>query len=205
MKFILGKKIGMSQVFVDTEDKREIIPVTLIEAGPCVVTKIATQKTDGYQGVQIGFLEKKKINKPLAGFLKNLGKFRYLREFRTEDSKQEYKIGDNIDISIFEVGEEVKVIGISKAKGFQGVMKRHSFKGGPASHGQKHSNRKGGSIGSAFPEHVIKGKKMAGRMGADQVTQLGLKIVSVDNDKNLLLVKGSVPGNIGSLVKVATR
>lgn len=205
MKFILGKKIGMSQVFVDNEKNREVIPVTLVQAGPCVVTKIMTEKRDGYEGVQIGFLEKKKINKPLMGHLKDLGKFRYIKEFRTENSDKEYKLGDKVDISTFETGDEIKVIGVSKAKGFQGVMKRHGFKGGPASHGQKHSNRKGGSIGSAFPEHVIKGKKMAGRMGGEQVTQLGLKIVSIDKDKNLLLIKGSVPGNIGGLIKVVTR
>lgn len=205
MKFILGKKIGMSQVFIDDEKNREVIPVTLVQADSCVVTKIITKEKDGYEGVQIGFLEKKKINKPLIGHLKDLGKFRYIREFRTENSDKEYKLGDKIDISVFEEGDEVKVIGVSKAKGFQGVMKRHGFKGGPASHGQKHSNRKGGSIGSAFPEHVIKGKKMAGRMGGEQVTQLGLKIVSIDKDKNLLLIKGSVPGNIGGLIKVVTR
>ena len=205
MKFILGKKIGMSQVFMDNEKKREVVPVTLVQAGPCVVTKIITKEKDGYEGVQIGFLEKKKINKPLMGHLKDLGKFRYIKEFRTENSDKEYKLGDKVDISIFEAGDKVKVIGVSKAKGFQGVMKRHGFKGGPASHGQKHSNRKGGSIGSAFPEHVIKGKKMAGRMGGEQVTQLGLKIVSIDKDKNLLLIKGSVPGNIGGLMKVVTR
>ncbi len=205
MKFILGKKIGMSQVFVSDDKNMEVIPVTLVQADPCVVTKTITRNKDGYKGVQVGFLEKKKINKPLMGHLKDLGKFRYLREFRTEDSDKEYNLGDKIDVSIFETGDEVKVTGTSKAKGFQGVIKRHGFKGGPASHGQKHSNRKGGSIGSAFPEHVIKGKKMAGRMGGKQVAQLGLKVVSVAKEKNLLLIKGSVPGNIGSLVEIVTR
>ena len=203
MKFILGKKIGMSQVFVDSENKREVVPVTLIEAGPCTITQIKTIEKDGYSGVQVGFLEKKKINKPLSGHLKDLGKFRYLKELRIEDDKEEYLVGGKVDVSVFEQGDAVSVIGVSKSKGFQGVMKRHNFKGGPASHGQKHSNRKGGSIGSAFPEHVIKGKKMAGRMGGDQVTQQGLKIVEIDKEKNLLLVKGSVPGSIGSLVKVS--
>ncbi|MCK5490393.1 MAG: 50S ribosomal protein L3 [Candidatus Pacebacteria bacterium] len=203
MKFILGKKIGMSQVFIDSENKREVIPVTLIEAGPCTITQIKTIEKDGYSGVQVGFLEKKKINKPLSGHLKDLGKCRYLKELRTEDDKEEYVAGDKVDVSVFEQGDAVSVIGVSKSKGFQGVMKRHNFKGGPASHGQKHSNRKGGSIGCAFPEHVIKGKKMAGRMGGYQVTQQGLKIVEVDKERNLLLVKGSVPGSIGSLVKVS--
>jgi len=210
MKFILGKKIGMSQIFKDNENGRKVVPVTLIEAGPCVITQVRNEEKDGYQAAQVGFLEKKKINKPLAGHLKGLGKFRYLREFRLDKNgagknskeKKEYKLGDKIDVSVFEAGDKVKVLGVSKAKGFQGVMKRHGFKCGQASHGQKHSNRKPGSIGSAFPEHVIKGKKMAGRMGGVQSTQLGLEVVEVDKEKNLLIIKGSVPGNNGVLVKV---
>jgi len=219
MKFILGKKIGMSQVFIDSEDAKKVVPVTLIEVGPCVVTQIREEKKDGYQAVQIGFLESKKINKPLAGHLKDLGKFRYLREFRLDKNgvgknniekekvlrqaqDDKYKIGDIINASVFETGDMVKISGVSKAKGFQGVMKRYNFKCGQASHGQKHSNRKPGSIGSAYPEHVIKGKKMAGRMGGVQSTQLGLEVVEVDKEKNLLIVKGSVPGNNGVLVRV---
>ncbi len=203
MKFILGKKIGMSQIF--NEENKEVIPVTLIEAGPCVVTKLITKEKDGYQAIQVGFLEKKKINKPLAGHLKELGKFRYLVEFRTEEDNKEYKIGEKIEASTFEIGDDIRVIGTSKSKGFQGVMKRHGFRGGPASHGQKHSNRKPGTIGSGFPEHVTKGKRMAGRMGGGQITQLGLKVAGIDKDKNLLLIKGSVPGNIGSLVEIITK
>ena len=212
MKFILGKKIGMSQVFKDDENGRKVVPVTLIEAGPCVVSQIRDEEKDGYQAVQVGYLEKKKINKPLAGHLKDLGKFRYLKEFRldktgvgkdsVEKEKTEYKLGDKIDVSVFEIGDKIKVSGVSKAKGFQGVMKRHNFKCGQASHGQKHSNRKPGSIGSAYPEHVIKGRKMAGRMGGVQSTQLGLEVVEVDKDKNLLIIKGAVPGNNGGLVRV---
>jgi len=210
MKFILGKKIGMSQVFVDSEDAKKVVPVTLIEVGPCVVTQIREEEKNGYQAVQIGFLEKKKINKPLAGHLKDLGKLRYLREFRLDKNgvgkssveKIEYKLGDEINASVFETGDKVKISGVSKAKGFQGVMKRHGFKCGQASHGQKHSNRKPGSIGSAYPEHVIKGRKMAGRMGGVQSTQLGLEVVEVDKEKNLLIIKGSVPGNVGALVRV---
>lgn len=214
MKFILGKKIGMSQVFIDNEDAKKVVPVTLIEVGPCIVTQTREEKKDGYQAVQIGFLEKKKINKPLAGHLKELGKLKYLREFRldkngvgknnTEKEKVEYKIGDKIDASVFETGDKIKVSGVSKAKGFQGVMKRHGFKCGQASHGQKHSNRKPGSIGSAYPEHVIKGRKMAGRMGGVQSTQLGLEVVEVDKEKNLLIIKGSVPGNNGVLVRIVS-
>ena len=212
MKFILGKKIGMSQVFKDDENGRKVIPVTLIEAGPCVVSQVRNEGKDGYCAVQVGYLEKKKINKPLAGHLKDLGKFRYLKEFRldkigvgkssAEKKKTEYKLGDKIDVSVFEAGDKIKVSGVSKAKGFQGVMKRHGFKCGQASHGQKHSNRKPGSIGSAYPEHVIKGRKMAGRMGGVQSTQLGLEVVEVDKERNLLIIKGAVPGNNGVLVRV---
>ena len=210
MKFILGKKIGMSQVFIDSEDAKKVVPVTLIEVGPCVVTQIREEKKDGYEAVQIGFLEKKKINKPLAGHLKDLGKLRHLREFRLDkngvgksnEEKVEYKLGDEINASVFETGDKVKISGVSKGKGFQGVMKRHGFKCGQASHGQKHSNRKPGSIGSAYPEHVIKGRKMAGRMGGVQSTQLGLEVVEVDKERNLLIIKGSVPGNNGVLVRV---
>ena len=212
MKFILGKKIGMSQVFIDSENAKKVVPVTLIEVGPCVVTQIREEKKDGYEAVQIGFLEKKKINKPLAGHLKELGKLRYLREFRLDkngvgkntEEKVEYKLGDEINASVFETGDKVKISGVSKGKGFQGVMKRHGFKCGQASHGQKHSNRKPGSIGSAYPEHVIKGRKMAGRMGGVQSTQLGLEVVEVDKEKNLLIIKGSVPGNAGVLMRVVS-
>ena len=197
MKFILGKKIGMSQVF--SED-RKVTPVTLIEAGPCVVTQVKTEEKDGYQAVQVGFGERKKINRPLMGHLKDLGKFRYLREIR--DVKEDMKIGDKIDAGVFEEGDKIKVVGISKGKGFQGVMKRHGFHGSPATHGHKHDHRAPGSIGSAFPEHVLKGKKMAGRMGGDQVTVKGLKVVKVDKENNLLAVKGAVPGKRGALVEV---
>ena len=197
MEFILGKKIGMSQVF--SED-RKVTPVTLIEAGPCVVTQVKTEEKDGYQAVQVGFGERKKINRPLMGHLKDLGKFRYLREIR--DVKEDMKIGDKIDAGVFEEGDKIKVVGISKGKGFQGVMKRHGFHGSPATHGHKHDHRAPGSIGSAFPEHVLKGKKMAGRMGGDRVTVKGLKVVKVDKENNLLVVKGAVPGKRGALLKV---
>ena len=150
MKFILGKKIGMSQVF--SED-RKVTPVTLIEAGPCVVTQVKTEEKDGYQAVQVGFGERKKINRPLMGHLKDLGKFRYLREIR--NVKEDIKIGDKIDAGVFKEGDKIKVVGISKGKGFQGVMKRHGFHGSPATHGHKHDHRAPGSIGSAFPEHVL--------------------------------------------------
>jgi len=205
MKFIVGKKIGMSQIFVDNQDGKKVVPVTVVETWPCVVAQIKTKEKDGYQAVQFGFGEKKQINKPLSGHLKNFGKLRYLREFRTENDAREYKLGDKIDISIFEAGDKIKVSSISKSKGFQGVVKRHGFKGGPTTHGQKHDTRMSGSIGCGFPEHVLKGKRMAGRMGGDAVTQTGLEIAGIDKDKNLLLVKGSVPGKIGALVKVISQ
>ncbi len=205
MKFILGEKIGMSQIFVGDQDKKKVIPVTLIEAGPCVITQIKkSAEKDGYNAVQIGYKEKRIINKPLAGHLKNLGKFRYLKEFRTDDDDKKYKIGDKINTSVFTVGDRVRVYGTSKAKGFQGVVKRHGFSGGPASHGQKHSHREPGSIGCGFPEHVLKGKRMAGRMGGKRITQVGLEIVEIDSKNNLLAIKGSIPGRQWGLVGIVS-
>ena len=211
MKFILGKKIGMSQVF---DEKGKVIPVTVIEAGPCMVTEIKNLERDGYEAVQVGYGQKKKLTKPIRGHLKKSRtqnpkfknkdlNFRYFREFRNDDLNiKDYNLGDEIDISVFEVGNKVKVSGISKGKGFQGVVKRYGFKGAPASHGTKHNLRAPGSIGSAFPEHVFKGKKMAGRMGNKRVTVKGLEVVSVDKEKKLLAVKGAVPGRRGTLLEI---
>lgn len=204
MKFILGKKIGMSQIFVGEGENRRVVPVTVVEAGPCVVTQIKTVEKDGYRAVQVGFGEKKSINKPMAGHLKGLGKFRYLAEFEPEENK-EYKVGDKIELDVFNEGDKVKVAGTTKAKGFQGPMKRHGFRGGPASHGQKHSNRKPGSLGSRRTGKVAKGKRMAGRMGANTHTQVSLKVAEVDKERGLLLLKGSVAGNPGSLLKVMSQ
>lgn len=202
MKFILGKKVGMSQVFIEGEKETKVVPVTLVEADSCYVTQVKNKEKDGYEAVQVAFEESKKVNKPMAGHLGAVGKFfKFLREFRT-DEESKMNVGDKVDVTIFEAGDKVKVTGITKAKGFQGAMKRHGFRGGPATHGQKHSKRRVGSIGATYPERVIKGKRMAGRMGGDQLTQVGLEIVRVDADKNLLLIKGCVPGNIGSLLKV---
>lgn len=199
MKFILGKKIGMSQVFAQ---KDGVIPVTIVEAGPIVVTEIKRQDRDGYSAVQVGYDSSvKKINKPLSGHIGELGKFRYLREFKSKDINQTEK-GAKIDVSVFKEGDVVKVTGLSKGRGFQGVMKRHGFHGAPASHGTKHSRRAPGSIGSAFPQHVFKGMKMAGRMGNEQVTQEGLRIIKIDQEKNILAIKGSVPGARGTLLKI---
>ncbi|MFC1701007.1 50S ribosomal protein L3 [Patescibacteria group bacterium] len=199
MKFILGKKLGMSQIF-DKDNK--VIPVTLIEAGPCLVVQIKTDEKDGYKAVQVGFEEivERKVKKPQKGHFKKVGEkyFRYLKEFESDN----LKIGDVIDVSIFEDGDKVQIAGFSKGKGFQGVVKRHGFHGGPASHGMKHTLRAPGSIGSAFPERVFKGKKMAGRMGNERITTRGLKIIHVDKENNLLAIKGAVPGRIGGLLEI---
>lgn len=216
-KFILGKKLGMSQVFA--EDGRAV-PVTVIEAGPCVVIQVRTQEKDGYDAIQIGLGVKRKVSKPLEGHFKGLEKFRWTREFKIsaeggsvsagknkekkgkKEDEKGFKRGDKIDVSVFEEGEKVKVSGISKGKGFQGVVKRHGFHGGPASHGQKHTLRAPGSIGSAFPEKVFKGMRMAGRMGSERVSTKNLQVVKIDPENNLIAVKGAVPGNRGSLIEI---
>jgi len=200
MKFILGKKIGMSQLF---DENGQVVPVTLIEAGPCWVSQIKTKEKDDYQSVQIGFeeIKERKVKKPQKGYFKKAGLtkyFRYLREFKNGD----LKVGDKIDVSIFSQGDIVKVSGISKGKGFQGVVKRHGFSGFPATHGTKHGLRAPGSIGSAFPERVFKGKKMAGRMGNERVTLQGLKVAQIDKENNLLAIKGAVPGRRGVLLEI---
>lgn len=200
MKFILGTKQNMTEYF--TEDGI-VVPVTIISAGPAVVTQVKTKETDGYNAVQIGFGEKnaKNLNKALKGHLKELGNFRYIKEFRTEKDL-EYKVGDTFGTEIFEVGDKIQISGTSKGKGFQGVVKRHGFKGGPRSHGQKHSEREPGSIGGGLRTHVPKGMRMAGRMGSDRITQKNLKIIFIDKENNIILVKGAVPGVRGSLVEI---
>lgn len=199
MKFILGRKIEMTQIF---DEKRNIIPLTLIEAGPCWITQIKTKNKDKYEGVQIGFekIEKEnKIKKTMKG-----KEFKKLKEQRTEkdDKAKELKVGDKIDVSVFEEGDEVKISGISKGKGFQGAVKRHGFAGKSASHGVKHEHRTLGSVGCAFPQRVIKGKKMPGKMGGERITVKNLKIIKIDKENNLFAVKGAVPGPRGSLLEI---
>jgi large subunit ribosomal protein L3 len=196
MKFILGKKLGMSQIF---DRDGNVIPVTVIEAGPCFVTQVRDEKRDKYQAIQIGFeklkdrkVKKSQKNKP----------FRYLREFKGDISK--YKAGDEINVSIFEQGDKIKASSISKGKGFQGVVKRHGFSGGPASHGHRHVLRTPGSIGSAFPEKVFKGKKMPGRAGGKRITIKNLKVALIDAENNLLAITGTMPGPNSSLVEIRT-
>lgn len=200
-KFLLGTKIGMTQVFMEDG---HVIPATLVEAGPVVVTQIKTKEKDGYEAVQIGFGKKRKMTKPLTGHVKNLGSFRWIREYRVTGNQGPLtsKVGDKIDVSAFEEGEKVTLSGISKGKGFQGVVKRHGFHGMPKSHGTKKKHRSPGSIGSRFPQHVRKGKRMGGRMGHDRVTRRGVQIVRIDKEHNLIAVKGAVPGARGSLVEI---
>lgn len=198
MAFILGKKLGMTRVY---EKSGKLCPVTVVEAGPCVVTQTKTDEKDGYNAVQIGFGKAKKISKPKAGQLKGLGMVKYLKEFATKDIAS-YKTGDKIDVSIFSEGDVVKASGITKAKGYTGGMKRHGFAGGPASHGQKHSARERGSVGPRFPEHVVKGVRMPGRMGGVRATSKNLRILAIDKDNNLLALKGAIPGKKGTLVEI---
>jgi large subunit ribosomal protein L3 len=197
MKFILGKKLKMAQIF-DKEGNQ--IPVTLIEAGPCEVLQIKKKEKDGYEAVQIGFerLKEKKITKT-----KKKKPYKYLREFRVENSEiNNYKIGQKIDVSIFKEGELISVSGISKGKGFAGGVKRWGFAGRPATHGTKHEERTIGSVGSSTPAHVVKGRKMPGRAGGKRVTIKNLEIVKIDKEKNLLAIKGAVPGTKGTLLEI---
>ncbi|MCH8296827.1 MAG: 50S ribosomal protein L3 [Chloroflexi bacterium] len=195
----LGKKIGMTQIF--REDGR-VVPVTVIEAGPCVVTQVKTKETDGYEAVQLGFGEVKRRNKPLSGHLKDSRLCRFLREV-TADNTSEFEVGQTISVDIFQAGEKVDIIGRSKGRGFAGVMKRWGFKGGPKTHGQSDRARAPGSIGGGTtPGKVYKGLKMAGHMGNRRITVKGLEIVEVDAERNLLLIKGGIPGATNSLVQI---
>lgn len=203
MKGILGKKVGMTQVF---DENGEVIPVTLIEAGPCYITQMKTVEKDGYNAIQIGFGEtsEKRLGKPRAGHLKkaDVSPVRHLREFRVSDLEG-YEAGQKIDVSAFEVGDHVDVTGVSKGKGFAGVVKRHGFRGGPKTHGQSDRWRAPGSVGAgSTPGRILKGMRMAGRMGNERVTVMNVQVVLVDADKNLLAVKGSVPGPKNGLVTV---
>lgn len=198
----------MSQIFTD----EGTIPVTIIEAGPLTIAQIKTVENDGYQSVQFASGEKKRISKPLKGHLKKAGisvSPRKLMEFKMEGElkmgEKEIKVGDQINVSIFEEGDTVTVRGISKGKGFQGPVKRYDFRGAPASHGHKHVLRSPGSIGQRFPQHTLKGTRMAGRMGGDTVSIEGLKIVGVDSGKNIILIKGAIPGPNGSFVEIFNR
>ena len=201
---IIGRKVGMTQVW--TEDDR-LIPVTVIEAGPCVVTQIKTSAKEGYEAIQIGFgeLKDKKVNLPMAGHFKaaGVGARKYLSEVTVEDASS-YELGQTIDLEGFAESRRVHVSGVSKGKGFAGVMKRYNFRGGPGRHGA-HFHRAPGSVGQcATPSRVFKGKKLPGHMGAEKVTVKNLEVVKVDVEQNLLLVKGAVPGGKGAILRVRT-
>ncbi len=198
-KFILGKKLNMTQIFA--EDGR-VVPVTVVEAGPCTVVQVKGEK-DGYTAVQVGYGDKRKVNKPLAGHLKGFSNFRYLKEFRVENPDS-FERGKVFDVSSFAVGDVLKVTATSKGKGFQGVVKRHGFHGSPATHGHKDQLRMPGSIGATDAARVFKGTRMGGRMGGDQVSVSNLELIKIDTDKNLLYIKGAVPGARNSLVTLLT-
>lgn len=195
---VIGKKIGMTQLF--REDGETV--VTAIEAGPCVITQVKTKEKDGYNAIQLGFGDTKRLNSPEKGHLKGLGLFKHLREFRVEDVSG-FTLGQKVDVDIFKPGDLVDVTGTSKGKGFAGVVKRHHFAGGPKTHGQSDRHRAPGSVGATtFPGRVLKGTRMAGHMGNVRVTVRNLKVVKVDTARHLLLVEGAVPGGRNGLVLV---
>jgi large subunit ribosomal protein L3 len=202
-KGLLGKKLGMTQVW---DENNKLVPVTVVEITPNVVTQLRTPEVDGYAAVQIAYgqIDPRKVTKPLTGHFDKAGVTprRHLTELRTDDTS-EYSLGQELTVDRFEAGQLVDVVGTSKGKGFAGVMKRHNFKGVSSSHGSHRNHRKPGSIGaSSTPSRVFKGMRMAGRMGGDRVTVLNLKVHSVDLEKGLLLVKGAVPGARGRIVFV---
>ncbi|MDO8567226.1 MAG: 50S ribosomal protein L3 [Dehalococcoidales bacterium] len=195
---IIGKKIGMARVYTK---EGEAVAVSAIEAGPCVVTQVKTSEKEGYNAAQLGFGEAKKITAPEKGHLKGLGQFRYLREFRLTDAKG-IETGQKIDVSVFKAGDLVSVMGITKGKGFAGGVKRYHFRGGPKTHGQSDRHRAPGSLGPDIPNRVLKGQKMAGHMGHVQLKALNLEVVQADPARNLLLVKGAVPGGENALLVI---
>ena len=202
MKTILGKKIGMTQIFAETG---EVVPVTVIQAGPEVVTQIKTVETDGYNAVQVGYEDTLalRVNKPLTGHFAKSGSplKKYLAEFAIEEGEN-YELGQEITVADFEAGKKVDVTGTSKGKGTQGNIKRHGHHRGPMTHGSKHKRLAGALAGATYPSRVFKGNKSPGRMGRETVTVQNVELVKIDTDRNLLLVKGAVPGGKGSLVRV---
>jgi large subunit ribosomal protein L3 len=200
---IIGKKIGMTQLF---QEGGETVAVTVIQAGPSVVTQVKSRDRDGYDAIQVGFIENKvkqaQLSSPEKGHLQGLENVRYLREFRTDDISS-VKYGDKVDVGFLKQGDLINVIGFSKGRGFAGVVKRHHFAGGPKTHGQTDRHRAPGSIGATtFPGRVLKGKRMAGHMGNRRVTARNLEVIQADPERNLLLVKGAVPGANGGLLVI---
>ena len=201
-KTIIGKKLGMTQIF---NENGIVVPVTVIEAGPCTVTQVKTEETDGYSSIQLGFgdVKEKHLNKPLKGhFAKSkLALKKHLREFRVSNL-DEVKVGDEIKVDVFEQGDKVDIQGITKGKGFQGVIKRHGQHRGPMGHGSMYHRRPGSMGSTSTPGRVYKGKKLPGHMGCETVTIQNLDVVKIDTDKNVILVKGSVPGAKGAILKI---
>lgn len=201
-KVIIGKKIGMTQVF---SEEGKLIPVTVVEAGPCKIVQVKSDETDGYNSIQLGFgeIKEKKVNKPEKGhFDKNELEYKkVLKEFRVEDASA-YEVGQDVNADVFENGDKIDVTGTSKGKGFAGVIKRHNQSRGPMKHGSKYHRSPGSMGASSSPSRVFKGKKLPGQMGNVQVTVQNLEIVKVDAERNLLLVKGAVPGIRGSLITI---
>ncbi|MFC2010686.1 50S ribosomal protein L3 [Chloroflexota bacterium] len=199
LKGIIGRKLGMTQIF---KENGEVAAVTAIQAGPCTVIQVKATAKEGYNAVQLGFGEAKLLKSPQKGHLKGLGQFRYLREFRVDDAETAI-VGDQVDVSLFKKGDLVDVTGVSKGKGFAGVVKRHHFAGGPKTHGQTDRHRHPGSIGATTsPGRVWKGMRMAGHMGSERVTVRCLEVSKADLDRNLLLVKGAVPGSKDGLLLI---
>jgi len=205
MKFIIGEKLNMTQVF---DEEGRVHPATVILAEPVTVTQVKTAETDGYHALQVGSGTQKeqRVKKPVLGHMKKAGGvFRRLREVRVDEASEQ-KVGDSLNVAdVFSPGDTVTVSAISKGKGFQGVVKRHGFHGGPRTHGNKHSERSPGSIGAGGVQRVLKGTRMAGRMGGDRVTLRNVTVLRVDKKGNRLIVKGSVPGRRGTLVEVRGR
>lgn len=202
MKFILGKKINMTQVW----DGDKVVAVTKVQAGPCVITQVKNDNTDSYKALQVsyGVRKVKNISKPVKGHLKKSGieSASCLKEFRVSEIKDTFQVGSIIDVSTFVKGDIIDVVGVSKGKGFQGVVKRHGFSGTKKTHGNKDQLRASGSIGAKGPAHVFKGTRMGGRMGGDQVTIKNLEVVAVDLENNILLIKGAVPGGENGLLMI---
>jgi len=199
MQAILGRKVGMTQVFTANGEARG---VSVVEAGPCVVIQIKTEARDGYNAIQVGFGDVKRVNDPMRGHLARLGQFRYLREIRIDDPN-EYQLGQRFGADLFEEGDIVDVIGTSKGRGFAGGVKRHHFHGGPKTHGQSDRHRGPGSIGSGTtPGRVRKGLRMAGHMGDERVTVKNVKVFEADPVRGIILLEGSVPGGINGLVRI---
>jgi large subunit ribosomal protein L3 len=199
VSFIIGKKVGMDQLW---NENGVVTPVTAVHAGPVVVVQVRTKENDGYEAFQVGYDNtKKKLSKPLKGHFGDKGQFKIVKEFRKK-KEDEYQVGDTISVTVFKEGDKVKVTGTDKGRGFQGVVKRHGFSGAPKTHGTKDQLRMPGSIGVGGVQRVVPGRKMGGRMGAETKTVKNLRVIKVDEEKNMLWVKGAIPGNKKGIITI---